>query len=250
MVMIALNAANTFHGSIMRTSLDWLMSFQCRDGGWAAFDRNVQNHLLRYLPCADHNAILDPSCPDITGRVLEVCGQFQLSVSDPRIRKGIRFLRSKQAKDGSWYGRWGVNYIYGTAHVLRGLRAIGIDMHEGWIQHGRQWLEAHQNDDGGWGESCASYIDTGQKGRGESTASQTAWALMGLCLFPELGRPSIQRGIAYLLRSQKPDGSWSESRPTGTGFPGVLYLRYDYYRRYWPLRALAIYSSCLKRLKN
>jgi squalene-hopene/tetraprenyl-beta-curcumene cyclase len=127
---------------------------------------------------------------------------------------------------------------------------LRYSMHEGWIQHGRQWLEAHQNDDGGWGESCASYIDTGQKGRGESTASQTAWALMGLCLFPELGRPSIQRGIAYLLRSQKPDGSWSESRPTGTGFPGVLYLRYDYYRRYWSLRALAIYSSCLKRLKN
>jgi squalene-hopene/tetraprenyl-beta-curcumene cyclase len=143
-----------------------------------------------------------------------------------------------------------VNYIYGTTHVLRGLRAIGIDMHEGWIQHGRQWLEAQQNDDGGWGESCASYIDPEEKGRGESTPSQTAWALLGLCAFPELNRASVQRGVAYLVRSQKADGSWDENLPTGTGFPEVLYLRYDYYRRYWPLRALAIYSSRLKRLKN
>jgi squalene-hopene/tetraprenyl-beta-curcumene cyclase len=250
MVMLALNAASFSSGSIMRTSLDWLMSLQCRDGGWAAFDRNVQNPLLRYLPFADHKAILDPSCPDITGRVLEVCRQFGLSVSDPRIRKGIRFLKSKQEKDGSWYGRWGVNYIYGTAHVLRGLQAIGIDMYEGWIQRGRHWLETHQNDDGGWGESCASYVDPRQNGRGQSTASQTAWALMGLCAFPEINRGSIQRGVAYLLRSQNADRCWDENLPTGTGFPEVLYLRYDYYRKYWPLRALAIYSSCLKRPKK
>lgn len=219
-------------------------------GGWAAFDRNVQNPLLRYLPFADHKAILDPSCPDITGRVFEVCGRFQLGVGDPRIRRGIHFLRSKQEEDGSWYGRWGVNYIYGTAHVLRGLQAIGFDMCAGWVQKGRQWLEAHQNKDGGWGESCASYVDPGQKARGQSTASQTAWALMGLCAFPELNRASIQRGVDYLLRSQKVDGSWDENLPTGTGFPEVLYLRYDYYREYWPLRALAIYSSCLKRVTN
>jgi squalene-hopene/tetraprenyl-beta-curcumene cyclase len=250
MVMLALNAASFSRGSILRTSLDWLMSLQCRDGGWAAFDRNVQNPLLRYLPFADHKAILDPSCPDITGRVFEVCRRFPLGINDPRIRKGIRFLKSRQEKDGSWYGRWGVNYIYGTAHVLRGLQAIGIDMYEGWIQRGRDWLETHQNDDGGWGESCASYLDPKQKGRGQSTASQTAWALMGLCAFPEIDRASIQRGVAYLLRSQKADGCWDENLPTGTGFPEVLYLRYDYYRKYWPLRALAIYSSCLKRLKN
>jgi squalene-hopene/tetraprenyl-beta-curcumene cyclase len=246
MVMLALYAANFSHNSIMRTSLDWLMAFQCRDGGWAAFDRNVQSPFLRYLPFADHQAILDPSCADITGRVLEVCAKFQLGISDPRIRKGVRFLRSKQEKDGSWYGRWGVNYIYGTAHVLRGLRAIGMDMHAPWIQHARQWLETHQNDDGGWGESCASYVDPGEKGRGVSTASQTAWALMGLCVFSEVNSVSIQRGIEYLLGSQQPDGSWEENLPTGTGFPGVFYLQYDYYPKYWPLRALAIYSSCLK----
>jgi squalene-hopene/tetraprenyl-beta-curcumene cyclase len=250
MVMLALNAANLSHGAIMWRNLEWLMDFQCRDGGWAAFDKNVQNPLLRYLPFADHKAILDPSCPDITGRVLEVFGKFRIGVGHPSVRRAIHFLRANQEKDGSWYGRWGVNYIYGTTHVLRGLRAIGIDMRKDWIQQARQWLEAHQNDDGGWGESCASYIDPAEKGRGESTASQTAWALMGLCAFPELRRASIDRGVAYLLNRQKSAGSWGENLPTGTGFPGVLYLRYDFYRKYWPLRALAIYASCLKRLKS
>ena len=245
MVMLALNAAEFASGSVMHKSLDWLLSFQCRDGGWAAFDRNVQNPLLRALPFADHKAILDPSCPDITGRVLEVFGKFRIGIRHPRVGRALRFLRRRQEKDGSWYGRWGVNYIYGTAHVLRGLRAIEMDMHADWIQHGREWLEAHQNDDGGWGESCASYVDPGAKASGQSTASQTAWALLGLCAFPELNRASIQRGIAYLLSSQKADGFWDENLPTGTGFPGVVYLRYDYYRIYWPLRALAIYASSL-----
>lgn len=136
-----------------------------------------------------------------------------------------------------------MNYICGTSHVLRGLRAVEVDMRADWIQHGRHWLEAHQNSDGGWGESCASYLDSRQKGKGESTASQTAWALMGLCAFPGLGRASIRRGVAYLLCSQRSDGAWDESPPTGTGFPRVIYLRYDFYRRYWPLRALGIYLT-------
>ena len=141
-----------------------------------------------------------------------------------------------------------MNYIYGTSHVLRGLQAIGIDTRADWIQRGRQWLETHQNEDGGWGESCASYLDPEEKGIGKSTASQTAWALMGLFAFPELDRASMRRGVAYLLGRQRSDGTWDENLQTGTGFPGVLYLRYDYYRKYWPLRALAIYSSSLKRL--
>ena len=248
MALLALIAAAFSNDSIMRMSRDWLMSFQCRDGGWAAFDKNVQNPLLRYLPFADHRAILDPSCPDITGRVLEVFGKLRIGIDHRSVRRALRFLKSSQEKDGSWYGRWGVNYIYGTAHVLRGLRPIGIDMRGDWIQRGRQWLEGHQNDDGGWGESCASYTDPGEKGRGESTASQTAWALMGLCAFPELAWGSVQRGVTYLLRRQRPDGTWEENLPTGTGFPGVLYLRYDYYRNYWPLRALGIYTSRLRRL--
>jgi len=243
MVILALKRTNSAVDSILRTSLKWLISLQCRNGGWAAFDKNVQNPLLRWLPFAEHKAILDPSCPDITGRVLEVCGRFQLGVTDPAIRRGIRFLKSKQEKDGSWYGRWGVNYIYGTGGVLRGLQAVGIDMQESWVQRARRWLESCQNSDGGWGESCASYADLEQKARGQSTASQTAWALLGLCSFQDLNRASTKRGLAYLLRTQKEDGSWDEDLPTGTGFPEVLYLRYDYYRRYWPLRALAIYAS-------
>jgi squalene-hopene/tetraprenyl-beta-curcumene cyclase len=250
MVILALNAANLSNCSTMWKSLEWLMGFQCRDGGWAAFDKNVQNPLLRYLPFADHKAILDPSCPDITGRVLEVFGKFHIGIEHPRVRRAIHFLRANQEKDGSWYGRWGVNYIYGTTHVLRGLRAIQIEMRADWIQQARQWLEAHQNDDGGWGESCASYIDPAEKGRGESTASQTAWVLIGLCAFPELHRASICRGVAYLLNRQQSDGCWDENLPTGAGFPGVLYLRYDLYRRYWPLLALATYASCLKQPKS
>jgi squalene-hopene/tetraprenyl-beta-curcumene cyclase len=248
MVILALSAADFPHERVLRTSLEWLMGFQCGDGGWASFDRNVQTPWLRYLPFADHRAILDPSCPDITGRVLEVFGKLQIRNNQPCVRRALRFLRARQEKDGSWYGRWGVNYIYGTSHVLRGLRAIGIDTRADWIQRGRRWLETHQNDDGGWGESCASYLYPEEKGKGKSTASQTAWALMGLCAFPELDRASIRRGVAYLLDRQRSDGTWDENLQTGTGFPGVLYLRYDHYRRYWPLRALAIYSSGLKRL--
>jgi squalene-hopene/tetraprenyl-beta-curcumene cyclase len=247
-VILALSAANFPDERVMRASLEWLMGFQCGDGGWAAFDRNVQNPWLRYLPFADHRAILDPSCPDITGRVLEVFGKLQIRNNHPCVRRALRFLRSRQEKDGSWYGRWGVNYIYGTSQVLRGVRAMGFDTRADWIQRGRQWLEAHQNDDGGWGESCASYLSPREKGKGMSTASQTAWALMGLCAFPDLDRASIRRGVAYLLGRQRSDGAWDENLQTGTGFPGVLYLRYDYYRKYWPLRALAIYSSGLKRL--
>ena len=131
--------------------------------------------------------------------------------------------------------------------MLRGVHAIGIDMNQRWLTGARRWLEAHQNADGGWGESCASYLDPTQKGIGESTASQTAWSLSGLCAFPQVNRRSIGRGIEFLLERQKRDGTWDESLPTGTGFPGVLYLRYDYYRISWPLRALASYAASLKK---
>lgn len=248
LVVLALEAGHFGDCSAMQRSLDWLMSFQCQDGGWAAFDRNVQNPLLLYLPFADHRAILDPSCPDITAHTLEVFGEFRIGLNHPRVHRALHFLKARQQQDGSWYGRWGVNYLYGTSHVLRGLRAVGVNMHEGWVERGRRWLEAHQNADGGWGESCLSYLEPGEKGRGESTASQTAWALMGLCAFPEHDRPSIHRGVAYLLNHQNSDGTWSEVLATGTGFPGVLYLRYDYYPVYWPLRALAIYASALRRV--
>ena len=220
----------------------WLLSFQNRDGGWAAFDKDVQNPLLENVPFADHNAILDPSCCDVTARVLEILGDIGFRPTHPAVDRATIFLREKQESNGAWYGRWGVNYIYGTSQVLRGLRAVGLDMDEPWIQLGRDWLEACQNEDGGWGETVASYDDPSLRGKGVSTPSQSAWALLGLCAFQKVNRKSVERGVDYLVSSQNPDGSWSETLITGTGFPRVFYLKYDMYRNNWPLMALARYA--------
>jgi squalene-hopene/tetraprenyl-beta-curcumene cyclase len=179
--------------------------------------------------------------------VLEVLATYGFTPKHPIVSRAIRFLRKRQEFDGAWYGRWGVNYVYGTWQVLKGLRAIGVNMREPWIQRGRVWLEQHQNPDGGWGESCGSYEDPTLRGRGKSTPSQTAWALMGLLSFAEVARPSIRRGVEYLLSNQNSDGSWDEHLITGTGFPRVFYLKYDMYRNNWPLLALSFYA---KKLAN
>ncbi len=228
---------------IFERALAWQLSFQCCDGGWAAFDKDVTRQWLEDMPFADHNAILDPTCSDLTARTLELLGYIGYNPGRPVVRRAIRHLRETQEDDGSWYGRWGVNYIYGTWQVLRGLRAIGQDMDQHWILRGRDWLESCQNDDGGWGESCASYEHPDLKGKGVSTASQTAWALMGLCACGDLDRPSVQRGLRYLLETQRPDGAWDELETTGTGFPRTFYLKYDMYRQNFPLLALATYVN-------
>jgi len=230
-------------------ALKWLLSFQCKDGGWAAFDKDVMQGWLEYVPFADHNAILDPTCSDLTGRVLELLGYISFDRESTLVRRALKFLRETQEDDGSWYGRWGVNYIYGTWQVLRGLRAIGEDMRQQWIVRARDWLESCQNEDGGWGETCASYDDPTLKGKGPSTASQTAWALMGLIAAADptepaaLDRRSIRLGVEYLLGTQVADGSWIEPEVTGTGFPRVFYLRYDMYRNNFPLMALATFRK-------
>jgi len=226
-----------------RRALDWQLSFQCRDGGWAAFDKNVTTPWLEDMPFADHNAILDPTCSDLTARTLELLGYINFNPKVRSVRDAIHYLIETQEADGSWYGRWGVNYIYGTWQVLRGLRAIGHDMTQDWILRGRDWLESCQNDDGGWGETCATYENPAMKGIGKSTASQTAWAIMGICACGDLDRSSIQRGLRFLLSSQKSNGSWGEPEITGTGFPGVFYLKYDMYRQNFPLLALATYVN-------
>ncbi len=226
-----------------KRALPWLLSFQCEDGGWAAFDRDVTKHWLEHMPFADHNAILDPTCSDLTARVLELLGYLGYSRDLPMVQRAITHLQTTQEDDGSWYGRWGVNYIYGTWQVLRGLRSIGLDMRADWIQRGRDWLESCQNDDGGWGETVATYEDPLLKGQGPSTASQTAWAVMGLIACGDLSRSCIQRGLEYLVRTQNQDGSWTEPWTTGTGFPRVFYLRYDMYRNNWPLLAMASYLN-------
>ncbi len=224
-------------------AIDWQLSFQCKDGGWAAFDKEVTTHWLEDMPFADHNAILDPTCSDLTARTLELFGYIGFDPKRDCVRRAVKYLIDTQDDDGSWYGRWGVNYIYGTWQVLRGLRAIGENMTQDWILRGRDWLESCQNDDGGWGETCASYDEPTLKGRGVSTASQTAWALMGICACGDLDRPSVQRGLRFLLSKQNDDGSWTEPEITGTGFPGVFYLKYDFYRQNFPLMALATYVN-------
>ena len=250
MVLMALRLAKPENDAQLaktfRRALDWQMSFQCRDGGWGAFDKNVTTPWLEDMPFADHNAILDPTCSDLTARTLELLGYINFNPKVRSVRDAIHYLIETQESDGSWYGRWGVNYIYGTWQVLRGLRAIGYDMTQDWILRGRDWLESCQNDDGGWGETCATYENPATKGIGRSTASQTAWAIMGICACGDLDRSSIQRGLRFLLSTQKADGSWDEPEITGTGFPGVFYLKYDMYRQNFPLLALASFVNYRK----
>lgn len=249
MVLKALDRAGLRDEPVFIRAFEWLMSFQCSDGGWAAFDKDVTKGWLEDVPFADHNAILDPTCSDLTGRVLELLGAIGYDRESTPVRRAMHYLRETQEDDGSWYGRWGVNYIYGTWQVLRGLRSIGEDMRQPWIVRARDWLESCQNEDGGWGETCASYDDPHLKGKGESTASQTAWALMGLIAAIDPTEPAaidrrpIRRGVAYLIETQSADGGWEEPQVTGTGFPRVFYLRYDMYRNNWPLLALATYRK-------
>jgi len=231
----------------MQRAIKWLLTFQCRDGGWAAFDKDCTKNILEKVPFADHNAMLDPECADITARILELLGKESFSLDHPQVRRALQYLRDGQEQDGSWYGRWGVNYIYGTWQVLRGLRALNHDMNEPWVVKGRRWLESVQHMDGGWGERANTYDDPVFKGQGPSTASQTAWALMGLLAFDDPYSPAVQRGVDYLIRTQNADGSWTEDEITGTGFPKVFYLKYDMYRNAWPLLALATYRQVVER---
>jgi squalene-hopene/tetraprenyl-beta-curcumene cyclase len=223
--------------------LRWLLAMQNRDGGWAAFDRNIDREVLTRVPFADHNAMLDPSCPDITARVLEALGQFGFGPDHPQVARALRFLRRTQEKSGCWIGRWGVNYIYGTWQVLAGLRGIGFDPDDPMVRAAVAWLEKVQQPCGGWGETCASYDDPSLAGRGTPTASQTAWALLALLAADEAEGDAVRRGIAYLLDTQTDAGDWNEDLFTGTGFPKVFYLKYHLYRLYFPLMALARYSK-------
>ena len=227
----------------LKRAIPWLLSFQCKGGGWAAFDKDCAKPILEKVPFADHNAMLDPECADITAKVLEMLGKLGYGPDYEPARRAIEFLKRNQEQDGSWYGRWGVNYIYGTWQVLRGLRSIGVNMNSDWIQRGRTWLESVQNKDGGWGERCDTYDNPELKGQGPSTPSQTAWAVMALTAFHDFDRRSLKNGMRYLIDEQIENGEWLEDEVTGTGFPSVFYLRYDMYRISWPLLALATYRG-------
>jgi squalene-hopene/tetraprenyl-beta-curcumene cyclase len=229
-----------------RRAIRWLLDMQGSDGGWAAFDVDNNWTPLSYVPFADHNAMLDPSCPDITGRVVEALCRFGVSPEDPAIRKGVDYLLRTQEQDGSWSGRWGVNYVYGTFLALRGLKAAGYSDREAAVLRAGEWLRSIQNADGGWGESCESY-NVHSFVPAPSTASQTAWAVLGLIAGGDDGSMSVMKGIEYLIDTQQSDGTWNEHLATGTGFPKVFYLTYHLYRNSFPLLAL---SSFLKRKRE
>lgn len=223
----------------------WMLAMQNRDGGWGAFDRDNDAEFLCHVPFADHNAMIDPSTPDLTARVLEALGRLGKRVGDPAVDRAIRYVRDSQEADGSWFGRWGVNYIYGTWQVLSGLAAVGVEHDDPLVLSGSQWLLAHQLPSGAWGESANSYADPSLRGQGPPTASQTAWAVLGLLAAGLRDHPATFAGIGYLIDQQQGDGSWHETEFTGTGFPLVFYLRYHLYRVYFPLLALARWSSPL-----
>jgi squalene-hopene/tetraprenyl-beta-curcumene cyclase len=220
----------------------WLLGMQNSDGGWAAFDRDITHEVLTQVPFADHNAMLDPSCPDITARVLEALGQYGYRPGQPEVDRALAFIERTQDRRGCWIGRWGVNYLYGTWQVLAGLQAIGFDMSRPMVRRAVAWLRHVQQGCGGWGESCRSYDEPALAGQGPPTASQTAWALLGLVAAGEASSKEAAAGINYLVQTQGADGSWEEDQFTGTGFPKVFYLKYHMYRLYFPLMALARYA--------
>jgi len=248
----------------IRLARDWIIAMQCRDGGWAAFDRDNDKAILTKIPFCDFGEALDPPSVDVTAHVLEAFGLLGMTPETPVVRRAMAFIRAEQEPDGSWFGRWGVNHIYGTAAVLPALKTVGEDMAAGYVRRAAEWIQAHQNPDGGWGESCGSYMDDALRGKGPSTASQTAWALMALlAVGSDAHREAIQGGVDYLV-SRQTGGTWEEPHYTGTGFPGyslgarinlkapdlaqrlqqgtelsrAFMINYNLYRHYFPLMAL------------
>ena len=226
----------------MQRALDWVLTLQNRDGGWGAFDRNNDREFLCHVPFADHNAMIDPSTPDLAGRTLEMLGHLGRRIGESAVDRAVTYIRQEQQADGSWFGRWGVNYVYGTWQSLVGLAAVGVPTSDAMMSQGANWLLSHQQPSGGWGESPESYAQPHLRGQGPVTASQTAWALLGLMAAGQHQHPAVARGIRWLLETQQADGTWLEPEFTGTGFPQVFYLRYHYYPIYFPLLALTTWA--------
>ena len=240
---------------VEQRAIAWVFAMQCRNGGWAAFDKDNTKTIFQYIPFADHNAMLDPPTVDITGRILEMLAAYGYTRRDPRVEAAVQFVLREQEPDGSWFGRWGANYLYGTFLVLRGLEAMGYWNHEPEVQNAAEWIRMVQNADGGWGETCGSYDDPGTRGIGPSTPSQTGWAVLGLLAAGDTRSDSVAKGVRWLIDKQTPEGTWDESAEgrngeaiyTGTGFPRVFYLAYHLYRDYFPLLALTTYRRAMER---
>lgn len=250
-VVMALHQAKLRNEELKKQAIDralnWIATMQCKPGGWAAFDLDNDQEWLNSVPYGDLKAMIDPNTADVTARVLEMLGACNLSIPANNLEKSLDYLLKEQEIEGCWFGRWGVNYIYGTSGVLSALALINPLKYARDINQGAAWLVKVQNSDGGWGETCFSYNDPSLKGKGDSTASQTAWALIGLIAAGEatdkLAIDSIEKGINYLLETQKLDGTWDEEYFTGTGFPCHFYLKYHLYQQYFPLMALGRYQA-------
>jgi squalene-hopene/tetraprenyl-beta-curcumene cyclase len=232
---------------VIGRGVEWMVSMQNADGGWAAFDVENDRLFLNQIPFSDMDSLCDPSSPDVTGRVLEALGLLGDARHGPASRRAVAYLRRSQEQEGSWFGRWGVNYVYGTSNVLNGLARYGLPAGDPMVERALRWLQSVQNRDGGFGEGLESYADRSAMGRGPSTASQTAWGVMGLLAYLPPGHPSVVRGIRWLVDRQlgagPASGSWEEEEFTGTGFPRHFYLRYHLYRHYFPLMALGRFCA-------
>jgi squalene-hopene/tetraprenyl-beta-curcumene cyclase len=261
-VVMALQAVQLPHAALQQQAIaramQWISSMQCQPGGWAAFDLDNQQDWLNAIPYGDLKAMIDPNTADVTARVLEMVARLGTppspslpGVTPEQLERACRYLLQEQEADGSWFGRWGVNYVYGTSGAVVALALLNAQQFREPIRRGMTWLSQVQNRDGGWGETCASYKDTTLKGQGDSTASQTAWALMGLLAAAEANLPVdrqvLERGVQYLLSTQRSDGTWDEPWFTGTGFPGHFYLKYHLYQQHFPLTALGRYRSLIRR---
>jgi len=254
-VVMALHLAKLPNEEIKQAAiaraLNWIVSMQCKPGGWAAFDLDNDQDWLNSIPYGDLKAMIDPNTADVTARVVEMLGACDLSIDSYNLERSLTYLLREQETEGCWFGRWGVNYIYGTSGVLSALALIAPQKHKLSIERGAAWLVRCQNPDGGWGETCRSYDDPRLKGKGNSTASQTAWALIGLLAAGEatgkLALEVIERGISYLMTTQQPDGTWFEADFTGTGFPCHFYLKYHLYQQYFPLIALGRYQAVIQK---
>jgi squalene-hopene/tetraprenyl-beta-curcumene cyclase len=245
LALLPLEKVEDLHARVSKSidrGIEWILGMQGTDGGWGAFDRDNNRKILNQIPFADLKSLLDPGTPDVTGHVLEALGAAGFERNSPSVERGIQFLRRTQEGNGSWFGRWGVDYVYGTGAALSGLKFCGENMKLAYVRKAADWLAGVQQKDGGWGESCSSYVENRYVSLGHSTPSQTAWAMIGMMACPSADEEAIERGARYLLKHQRPDGSWEEPEWTGTGFPKHFFLRYDYYRLYFPLMALGRFA--------